>query len=385
YTPIVVSLALIVFILPTLLGFPAAVWFKRSLVFLIVSCPCALVISIPLTYYIGIGIAARNGIIFKGSLYLDGLRQIRSLVFDKTGTLTSGKLKLEALHPAEGINEAELSQALYICEQNSCHPYAQAVKESICRDYDSALLNDFSELSGKGVRLDYDNISYRAGSQNFLKEEGYSGSNGIDEQSSIFVLKDGHYLGSASFSDEIKPSMFKSLKALRKLGVKTMYMLSGDKQAKAEQVSRELLLDGFKAELLPAEKLSFLESIMSESGHKTAYVGDGMNDAPVLARADIGIAMGAIGSEASIDNADIVLLNDKPEQLMQAFILSRATNTKVWQNIGLALGIKILVMALGIAGISGLWEAIIADVGVTLLVILNSLSLSRIDRTLDKN
>ena len=385
YTPIVVSLALIVFILPTLLGFPAAVWFKRSLVFLIVSCPCALVISIPLTYYIGIGIAARKGIIFKGSLYLDGLRQIRSLVFDKTGTLTSGKLKLEALHPAEGINEAELSQALYICEQNSCHPYAQAVKDSITGDYVSALLMDFSELSGKGVRLDYDNISYRAGSQNFLKEEGYSGSNGIDEQSSIFVLKDGHYLGSASFSDEIKPSMFKSLKALRKLGVKTMYMLSGDKQAKAEQVSRELLLDGFKAELLPAEKLSFLESIMSESGHKTAYVGDGMNDAPVLARADIGIAMGAIGSEASIDNADIVLLNDKPEQLMQAFILSRATNAKVWQNIGLALGIKILVMALGIAGISGLWEAIIADVGVTLLVILNSLGLSRIDRTLDKN
>jgi Cd2+/Zn2+-exporting ATPase len=385
YTPIVVGLALLVFILPSIMGYSAATWFKRSLVFLIVSCPCALVISIPLTYYIGIGIAAKNGIIFKGSVFLDGLRQIQSLVFDKTGTLTSGNLKLGALHPSTGVAESDLRQALYICEQNSKHPYAQAVKNSITENYDSSLLQSFSEQSGKGVRLKYDNHSYLAGSQNFLREEGYSAFTEQNEQSSVYVVKDNSYLGAASFSDEIKKTMPTSLAQLRKLGVKAMYMLSGDKHVKAGQVADELGMDDFKAELLPSEKLDALESIMHSSGHKVAYVGDGMNDAPVLARSDIGIAMGGIGSEASIDSADIVLLNDKPEQLVQAFRLSRATNSKVWQNISLALGIKILVMALGIAGISGLWEAIIADVGVTLLVIFNSLGLSRIDRMLDKN
>ncbi|MDD2507323.1 MAG: heavy metal translocating P-type ATPase [Candidatus Cloacimonetes bacterium] len=384
YTPIVVALAFVVFILPTILGYPAAIWFKRSLVFLIVSCPCALVISIPLTYYIGIGIAARKGIIFKGSIFLDGLRRIQSLVFDKTGTLTSGNLKLQTLHPAADVTEIELQRALYICEQNSMHPFALAVKKALDEPYDSSLLHSFKEHAGKGVRLVYDSHNYLAGSQSFLEAEGFKDFEDTKEYSSVHVAVDNTYLGAAGFNDEIKDNMPKSLASLRKQGVKSMYMLSGDKQVRAAHVAKELGLDGFKSELLPSDKLQALESIIHESNHRVAYIGDGMNDAPVLARADIGIAMGAIGAEASIDSADIVLLNDKPIQLVQAFKLSRATNRKVWQNIVLALAIKILVMALGIAGISGLWEAIIADVGVTLLVIFNSLGLSRIDRMLDK-
>lgn len=385
YTPVVVALAIMVFVLPVLLGYPAAVWFKRALVFLIVSCPCALVISIPLTYYIGIGLAARKGIIFKGSVFLDGLRQSTVMVFDKTGTITTGKLKLEELHTAQGRTEAELREALSIAEAGSKHPYALAVREVLRFSISPEQITDYKEIPGKGIRMNYANVDYLAGSESFLREAGFTEFEDPGDRSCVHVAKSGVYLGAASFSDEIKPGMRQSLMELKKLGVQSMCMLSGDRWAKAKAVSTELSLDGFKAELLPAEKLGALEEIMTTSGGKTAYIGDGMNDAPVLARADIGIAMGAIGAQASIDSADVVLLNDKPEQLMHAYLLSRAVNRKVWQNIILALGIKILVMVLGVAGISGLWEAIIADVGVTLLVIFNSLSLSRLNSRLDKN
>jgi Cd2+/Zn2+-exporting ATPase len=385
YTPVVVALAIMVFVVPVLLGYPAAVWFKRALVFLIVSCPCALVISIPLTYYIGIGLAARKGIIFKGSVFLDGLRQTSVMVFDKTGTITTGKLKLEELHTAQGRTEAELREALAIAEAGSKHPYALAVNEVLRFSISPEQITDYKEIPGKGIRMNYANVEYLAGSENFLREAGFTEFEDPGDRSCVHVAKSGVYLGAASFSDEIKPGMLHSLIELRKLGVQSMYMLSGDRWAKAKAVSTELNLDGFKAELLPAEKLGALEEIMTTSGGKTAFIGDGMNDAPVLARADIGIAMGAIGAQASIDSADVVLLNDKPEQIVHAYLLSRAVNRKVWQNIILALGIKILVMVLGVAGISGLWEAIIADVGVTLLVIFNSLSLSRLNSRLDKN
>nr|MDK2850604.1 Zn2+/Cd2+-exporting ATPase [Candidatus Cloacimonadota bacterium] len=383
YTPTVVGIAIIVFLLPVLLGYPAAVWFKRALVFLIVSCPCALVISIPLTYYIGIGTAARKGIIFKGSIFLDSLRKVESMVFDKTGTLTTGNLKLEALLPSEGVAEAELAEALWLAEYNSRHPFAQAVKAALSGKHDSSLQGNYSEISGSGIRMEYAGKSYIAGSERFFKEQGYDNLVDCSDNSSVHVAVDGKYLGAAIFKDEIKPSMKQNLKSLRNLGIKTMYMLSGDRSEKVKTVAKDLGLDGYEAELLPGQKLKSLEKIM-KNGQYTAYIGDGMNDAPVLTRADIGIAMGAIGAQVSIDTADIVLLNDHPEQLVQAYKLSCATNRKVKQNISLALGIKILVMVLGVAGISGLWEAIIADVGVTLLVIFNSLQLSRVDRMLDK-
>ncbi|MDY0324950.1 MAG: heavy metal translocating P-type ATPase [Candidatus Cloacimonadaceae bacterium] len=377
YTPVVVGLAVLVFLIPVIIGFPADVWFKRALVFLIVSCPCALVISIPLTYYIGIGLAARKGIIFKGSVFLDSLRQIKSIVFDKTGTITTGKLSLTELLPTAESGEEELKQALWLCEYSSNHPFALAVKSALSYDFDHALLEYHKEYPGKGIKLSYAGKTYLAGNLEFISSFGIDAHLDTTAMSAVHVALDSRYLGAATFSDEIKDDMIESLAKLRAFGVKKLYMLSGDRKAKAENVAQELKLDGFKAELLPNEKLHALEEIMAEQGGLVAYSGDGMNDAPVLARADIGIAMGAIGAQASIESADIVLLNDKPEQLVQAFELSRRTNNTVWQNIILALGIKVIVMVLGVTGISGLWEAIIADVGVTLLVIFNSLRMIR--------
>ncbi len=377
YTPVVVGLAVLVFLIPVIIGFPADVWFKRALVFLIVSCPCALVISIPLTYYIGIGLAARKGIIFKGSVFLDSLRQIKSIVFDKTGTITTGKLSLTELLPTAESGEEELKQALWLCEYSSNHPFALAVKSALSYDFDHALLEYHKEYPGKGIKLSYAGKTYLAGNLEFISSFGIDAHLDTTAMSAVHVALDSRYLGAATFSDEIKDDMIESLAKLRAFGVKKLYMLSGDRIAKAENVAQELKLDGFKAELLPNEKLHALEEIMAEQGGLVAYSGDGMNDAPVLARADIGIAMGAIGAQASIESADIVLLNDKPEQLVQAFELSRRTNNTVWQNIILALGIKVIVMVLGVTGISGLWEAIIADVGVTLLVIFNSLRMIR--------
>ncbi|MCB5265049.1 MAG: cadmium-translocating P-type ATPase [Candidatus Cloacimonetes bacterium] len=377
YTPVVVGLAVLVFLVPVIFGFPADVWFKRALVFLIVSCPCALVISIPLTYYIGIGLAARKGIIFKGSVFLDSLRQIKSIVFDKTGTITTGKLSLTELLPTAESGEEELKQALWLCEYSSNHPFALAVKSALSYDFDHALLEYHKEYPGKGIKLSYAGKTYLAGNLEFISSFGIDAHLDTTAMSAVHVAANSRYLGAATFSDEIKDDMIESLAKLRAFGVKKLYMLSGDRNAKAENVAQELKLDGFKAELLPNEKLHALEEIMAEQGGLVAYSGDGMNDAPVLARADIGIAMGAIGAQASIESADIVLLNDKPEQLVQAFELSRRTNNTVWQNIILALGIKVIVMVLGVTGISGLWEAIIADVGVTLLVIFNSLRMIR--------
>lgn len=378
YTPAVVFAALLVFIIPVILGYPAAIWFKRALVFLIVSCPCALVISIPLSYYIGIGIAARSGIIFKGSTFLDLLRSTKSLVFDKTGTLTTGELKLEKTITVEGVSSCEIETALYLCEYTSNHPFALAVKRAISHSFDPKLLTSFVEVPGKGITLEYAGMDYTAGSEAFFNELGYLDLMDCGDSSAVHVARNGIYIGAALFSDEIKAGMPEAIVKLRKYGVEHIAMLSGDRNPKAAKVARDLGLDTYYAELLPQDKLHKLEELISRKDGKLAFCGDGLNDAPVLARADIGIAMGAIGAQASIESADVILLNDRPQQLVQAFTLSRLTNTIVWQNISLALGIKILVMALGVSGVSGLWEAIIADVGVTLLVIFNSLRMLRV-------
>ncbi|HQQ68457.1 MAG TPA: heavy metal translocating P-type ATPase, partial [Candidatus Cloacimonadota bacterium] len=373
YTPAVVFSALLVFLIPLALGLPAAVWFKRALVFLIVSCPCALVISIPLSYYIGIGIAASKGIIFKGSIYLDALRSIKTLVFDKTGTLTTGELRLNKIITKDDIDPEELEAALFICEYTSNHPFAQAVKKSISRQFDARHLSSFIEAPGKGITLTYEGVDYTAGSEKFFRDLGYLDLVDCGASSCVHVSRNAVYLGAALFSDELKPGMKEILSSLRDYGVETMIMLSGDREAKAAAVAKELGLDGYYSELLPQQKLSKVEDILASDNRKLAFCGDGLNDAPVLARADVGIAMGGIGADASVESADVILLNDKPEQLAFAFRISKATNWVLWQNIILALGIKLLVMALGLSGISGLWEAIIADVGVTMLVILNSL------------
>ena len=264
YTPVVVGLAVLVFLIPVIMGFPADVWFKRALVFLIVSCPCALVISIPLTYYIGIGLAARKGIIFKGSVFLDSLRQIKSIVFDKTGTITTGKLSLTQLLPTAGTNEEELKEALWLCEYSSNHPFALAVKSALSFEFDHALLKDHKEYPGKGIKLSYAGKVYLAGNLEFIGSYGIDAHLDTSSVSAVHVAVDSRYLGAATFSDEIKDNMAESLAKLRSFGVEKLYMLSGDRKAKAENVAQELNLDGYKAELLPAEKLHALEEIMAE-------------------------------------------------------------------------------------------------------------------------
>ncbi len=380
YTPAVVLAALLVFLVPTLLGSLASVWLKRSLVFLIVSCPCALVISIPLTYFISIGIAARHGIILKGSNYLDILRRVKTVVFDKTGTLTTGRLRIEKLYVQEERPAEELIAAVWLCEYTSTHPFAVAVKEAYQGSYDSRLVSAYSEYPGRGILLQYDGDRYIVGSEAFLSEFGFVDFISAGTFSAVHAVKNDFYLGCITFSDEIKSGIREVISALKTKGIERTVMLSGDRQAKAGLVSQSLGLDEFHAELLPSHKLEKLEQIMAATTGKVAYVGDGMNDAPTLARADVGLAMGSIGNQASIEAADIVLLNDQPRQLAAVFELSRRTGFVVAQNIVFALAVKALVMGLGISGISGLWEAIIADVGVTLLVVFNSLRMLRSER-----
>ncbi|MDD2228643.1 MAG: heavy metal translocating P-type ATPase [Candidatus Cloacimonetes bacterium] len=377
YTPAVVGAALLVYLIPLLLGYSGLVWFKRSLVFLIVSCPCALVISIPLSYYIGIGLAAKRGVIFKGSVYLDILRKVHTLVFDKTGTLTTGELKVHSILCAANTTEDELKSTLYLCEHTSSHPFAIAIRASFKGNFNPSEVKALSEYPGKGVVLQYGDNNYIAGSEAYLRSLGYHSFIDAGHFSAVHAVKNGIYLGCVTFEDEIKANMNESLALLRKNGIKHLSMLSGDREPKAALVAQELGLDSFYAELLPEQKLHKLEEIMENASGKVAYCGDGLNDAPVLARADVGIAMGKIGSQASIESADIVLLNDKPEQLGIAFMLSKTTNRLVWQNISIALGVKTFVMISGLAGVSGLWEAIIADVGVTLFVIFHSMRMMK--------
>ncbi|NLK49995.1 MAG: cadmium-translocating P-type ATPase [Candidatus Cloacimonetes bacterium] len=372
YTPSVVGAALLVFLIPVLMGYPANVWLHRALVFLIVSCPCALVISVPLSYYVGIGKAARKGIIFKGSVYLDTMRRLKAMVFDKTGTLTTGNLKIEKLLAPDGVDPAELIDTIYKSEYTSNHPFAKAVLSTYTADYDGKMVNAYSEYSGKGVLMLYGEDRMIVGSAAFLDEHGFVGLIDAGETSVVHAAKNDIYLGCMCFSDEIRPGMKEALDSLRKRGIKRMVMLSGDREAKARAISEELGLDAWAAELLPQEKIDRLEEIMDQTDGLVAYTGEGMNDAPALARADLGIAMGQIGNPASIETADVVLLNDRPQQLVAAWDQAQRTHNTVTQNILLALGVKVLVMALGVSGVSGLWEAIIADVGVTLLAVLNA-------------
>lgn len=377
YTPAVVCAAILVFAIPSLLGYNYTDWLKRSLIFLVVSCPCALVISIPLTYYIGIGKAAKKGIIFKGSVFLDMLNEVKTIVFDKTGTLTTGDLRIAEIKAAPEIDPEELKHSTWLCEWTSSHPFAKAIKSVFSYRFEPSAVEAFSEYPGKGVLLVYNKDRYLCGNVDFLKSFGFINLLDAGDNSVVHTVKNDIYLGYISFQDELKPGMKEVLHSLKQKGIKHLSMLSGDRYPKAEKVAKELGLDSFYAELTPESKLAKLEEILKTTKNKVAYCGDGLNDAPVLARADAGIAMGKIGAQASIETADIVLLNDKPEQLESAFNISQETNKMVWQNIILALSIKALVMALGVAGIANLWEAIIADVGVTLLVIFNSLRMMK--------
>ncbi len=374
YTPSVVGLALLVALLPPLAGFGTfADWFYRGLCFLIISCPCALVLSIPLSFFGGIGGAARQGILVKGGNSLELLRQLGTIAFDKTGTLTEGVFQVSAIHPVpDGVSGTELLRLAATAEAHSNHPIAK----SILAAFPGTLppVADLRELPGAGVIARSDDGVIYAGNAKLMRQAGITQLQN-DPQTTVHIALDGRYLGRILIADRIKPEAAAALKELRALGIQRLVMLTGDNAATAKLTADELSISEFHAALLPQQKLQQLETLIDTElpGRKTAFVGDGINDAPVLTRADLGIAMGSVGSDAAIEAADVVLMTDDLRRLGTAIRIAEKTRTIVVQNIVLALGIKAAVMLLALFGFASVWFAIFADVGVALLALANAL------------
>ena len=373
YTPVVVIIAALIAVLPPLFfGGVFTDWFYRSLVFLVVSCPCALVVSIPLGFFGGIGRASREGVLVKGSNFLQALYEADTIVFDKTGTLTSGQFAVQKVIAAPGFSQEEVLEMAAQAEIASSHPIARSIVRDYDKPIDEGIIHSVEELSGFGVKARVQGGEVLVGSEQLLRLFGVEIEGG-HEDSSVYVAKDGVLAGSISLSDQPKPSARQATDALQSLGTH-LVMLTGDAHHVARQVGAELGITDIRAELLPHEKVEELEEIIqSKKGKgKVVFVGDGINDAPALARADVGIAMGALGSEAAIETADVVLMTDDPLSVVHALQTARETNKVVWQNIALAFTVKILVLILGALGMATLWEAVFADVGVTILAVLNS-------------
>ena len=380
YTPAVVLAALLLACVPPLVVPGAAFtdWLHRGLTFLVVSCPCALVISVPLGYFGGIGAASRAGILCKGSDALDALNEVRALVLDKTGTLTQGSFALSRAFPAPGVTEAELLTAAATAEQVSSHPIAQSILRAAAGQSLPAP-QDAQELAGLGVRVIAQGTTLLAGNEQLLARYAVSGTISLPGEvgSLVHVARDGQYLGVLLVEDQLKPDAARAIADVKALGVHSVVMLTGDRQAVAEQVARRVGIDQVHAELLPAQKLALFEEIAGTAQGKVGFVGDGINDAPVLARADVGIAMGGLGSDAAIEAADVVLMTDQPGKLAVALRIARRTRAIVTQNIALALGIKAVVLALSALGCASMWAAVFADVGVSILAILNAMRAAR--------
>lgn len=365
YTPVVVLLAVLVAVLPPVLGVGAfSLWFGRALVFLVVSCPCALVLSVPLSYFAGIGAASKRGILVKGGGDMDTLCHLEKVVFDKTGTLTKGKFSVIEV-------EGDVLRLAAIGEAMSNHPIAKAIVES----YEGELLaaEQYQELGGYGISYELEGETVLLGNSRLMEREHipYTKANGIGTV--IYVAKGGKFLGHILVADTLKGNIAESLGALRKQGVKEMVMLTGDRKETAEAVAKELRLDGVYSELLPENKVEWMEKLKGDGEGKTAFVGDGINDAPVLAGADLGVAMGGIGSDAAIEAADVVLMDDDIGKLAVGIKIAKNTRKIVNQNIAFALGFKILVLILSVPGIATMWMAVFADVGVCVLAILNAM------------
>ena len=390
YTPVVVILAvLLAFVPPLILGGGFSDWIYRALNFLVVSCPCALVISIPLGFFGGIGGAAKQGILMKGSNYLETLANTDAFVFDKTGTLTKGNFKVTKLVPMN-ISETELLQVTALAESQSSHPIAVSIVEeyknvcSFLNDTSSiATVSDVEELAGFGVRAVVEEKEVFAGNLRLMKEKNITVSENYTELTvgtAVYVAVNGKFAGTVCVEDELKPDSASAIAELKKSGIKNLVMLTGDKKAAGEAIAGKLGLSEVHTELLPADKVTHLEALLEQqsAGYSLAYVGDGINDAPVLARADIGIAMGGLGSDAAIEAADIVIMKDEPSKLPVAIRIAKGTMTIVRQNIVFALGVKVLVLILSALGYSNMWWAIFADVGVCVLAVLNSMRALRL-------
>lgn len=379
YTPIVFALALLVVFLPYFFvdNYEFQDWFYRALVFLVISCPCALVVSIPLGYFGGIGLASRNGILFKGSNFLDVMTEIDTVVTDKTGTLTEGVFKVQQI-VAVGIDENQLLNYAASIERQSTHPIALAIVEYVTdKNFNNLEVNNVEEISGHGLSGVVDNRKVHAGNTKLLRKFGIQYPSEIDQiiDTIVLIAIDDKYAGYITIADQVKEDAARTISELHALKITTV-MLSGDKQSVVDQVAKTLNIDLAFGDLLPEDKVKKLQEL-KDKGKRIAFVGDGVNDAPVVALADAGIAMGGLGSDATIEAADIVIQNDQPYKIVTAIKAGKITKKIVWQNIILAMGVKIIVLALGAGGIATLWEAVIADVGVALLAILNAVRIQK--------
>lgn len=378
YTPIVVYLAIGLTLLPYFFvgDYEFSDWLYRALIFLVISCPCALVISIPLGYFGGLGAASRNGILFKGATFLDLITKIDTVVMDKTGTLTLGVFKVKELR-GNGMDTATLLSYLHAMESQSTHPVARAIME-YGEDNTDWEAESVKEIPGKGLEGNVNNQTVLVGNKALMDAKGITLPPDVDGETETLALVavGGVFAGYAILSDEIKPGAKDAIRKIRKEGVRNIGMLSGDKDTITQKIARELGMDWAQGGLLPDEKLREVEKLKAK-GSLIAFMGDGINDAPVLAASDIGIAMGAMGSDVAIETADMVIQTDKPEKLARAIQIGRSTRRVVWQNISLAFGVKALVLILGAVGIAGMWEAVFADVGVAFLAILNAVRLQR--------
>ena len=386
YTPaVVIAAVLLAVVPPVFLGVGNwevwKVWLIRACVFLVVSCPCALVVSVPLSFFGGIGAASKRGILIKGAGYMEVLSKIDTVVFDKTGTLTKGVFAVEDIH-ASNIEKPDLLDIAAACESFSSHPVAQSIVRAHEGHIDKSRISGVEEIAGKGVKAVVDGHTYYVGNGQLMDICGAAWHDCHLTGTIIHIARDTdagtEYLGHIVINDEIKEDSASAIKELKSLGVKELIMLTGDKAKVAQSVAEKIGLTGHHAELLPADKVAKVEELLEKNGAKLAFVGDGINDAPVLMRADVGIAMGAMGSDAAIESADVVLMDDKPSKIAESVKLSRKTMRIVWENIVFALAVKMIILVLGALGIANMWLAVFGDVGVLIIAILNAVRCMRV-------
>lgn len=377
YTPAVVLAAALLAVVPPLI-IPGALftdWFYRALVFLVVSCPCALVLSIPLSFFGGIGGASRSGILIKGSNYLEALNSVKTAVFDKTGTLTEGVFEVTSVNPRDNISSEKLLEYAALAESYSSHPIATSILRSYGQQIDKSKIAQYEDIPGYGVKAIIQEKLVRAGNARLMERENIPYVRALENGTVVYIALDGEYIGYLTISDKVKQDALSTLQGLKELGIKKLVMLTGDNKEVSERIGKELGFDEVYSELLPDQKVEILERL--ENGlppkEKLMFIGDGINDAPVLARADIGLAMGGLGSDAAIEAADIVLMTDEPSKILGAVRIARKTRSIVWQNIIFALGVKAIVLTMGAFGIATIWEAVFADVGVAVIAILNAM------------
>lgn len=380
YTPVVVICAVLIAIVPPIIipGADFNDWIYRGLVFLVISCPCALVLSIPLSFFSGIGFASKNGILIKGSNYLEALKDVDTVVFDKTGTLTKGVFNVTKIE-ANGIDKDKLLEYVAVAEVNSNHPIAKSIISYYNKIIDLNKIKSYEEIAAHGIKVIYNNEQILAGNEKLMKSENILYSKAKEVGTVVYIAVDQVYRGYTVISDEIKDDSIDAIKKLKNIGIKDVVMLTGDNEKVANNIANKLGVDKVYSNLLPNEKVEKLEEIYNGKleKEKVIFVGDGINDAPVLARADIGIAMGGLGSDAAIEAADVVLMTDEPSKISTAIDIAKRTNKIVWQNIIFALGVKIIVLVLGAGGVATMWEAIFADVGVALVAVLNAMRAMR--------